>query len=404
MWVRTCGVSYPWLRASWVQFQRDWGAMACFVGFALGKCGYGGRVAVCAQLQPYSEPISRNKIRIAVPSKGSILDETMTLLKDVGADVVITNPRQYTAALKGFQDVEVWLQRPPDIARKVRDGTVELGITGFDLVSEYGGDDDEIVPVHADLNYGKCRLGVGIPMKWMEVNSVTDLVRKVCEDGRSPLRVATKFNCQTKRFFKQIGLTNYELVAMDGALEASTQMGTADCIVDLVSSGVTLRENLLKEVDGGTVLNSTMQLVGNRQALCDKSERGIRLRTLARELLERIEAHLVGSKQCNLIANVNGSSPGDVARRLGAGTDLRGMDGPTISTVIPPRGSESGMYAIGIILPQERLYSAVEQLRRIGGSGVCVLPVTYVFEKTSRRWTRLLDDLGVDDDTGDRLV
>lgn len=346
----------------------------------------------------YSDPISRDKIRVAVPSKGGILDDTKALLQEIGADVRLSNPRQYTAVLKGFPDVEVWLQRPVDIARKVGLGTVELGFTGYDLVAEYGGENGEIIPVHANLGYGDCRLGVGVPIKWNKVSSMEELAKLVSETN-SPLRVATKYSNQSKHFFKMAGIENYELVYMDGALEASTQMGTADCIVDLISSGVTLRENLLKEVSGGTILQSTMQLVANRKALAAQNPHGKRLRIFAKELLERIEAHIIGTKQCNLIANVEGSSPGDVARRLGAGTDLRGLDGPTISTVIPPRGSDSGMYAIGIIVPKERLYTAVEQLRRIGGSGVCVLPVTYVFEKTSRRWKTFIEDLGVQDDT-----
>lgn len=365
----------------------------------------GGRLARCDRRLvvvsdangSYSDPISREKIRIAVPSKGSVLEETKTLLKEIGADVQISNPRQYTAALKGFQDVEVWLQRPPDIARKVRDGIVEFGVTGYDLVAEYGGNDDRIIPVHGDLGYGQCRLGVGVPMSWQGVSSMEDLSKLVDSTGH-PIRVATKFKNQTKKFFQEAGLHNYEIVAMEGALEASTQMGTADCIVDLISSGVTLRENLLKEINAGTVLQSTMQLVGNREALSRRDERGAKLRAFAREILERIDAHIVGTRQCNLIANIQGSSPGDVARRLGAGTDLRGMDGPTISNVIPPRGAESGVYAIGIVLPKDRLYSAVEQLRSIGGSGVCVLPVTYIFEKKSVRWQNFLKDLGVEED------
>ncbi|KAJ8907082.1 hypothetical protein NDN08_003564 [Rhodosorus marinus] len=357
------------------------------------------RVRICLGPNGFGDAISREKIRIAVPSKGGILDDTKDLLRDIGAELRISNPRQYTAALKGFEDVEVWLQRPPDIARKVRDGTVELGFTGYDLVVEHGGESNEIVPVHEDLGYGQCRLAVGVPMNWGDITGMEDLSKHLKANSERPLRVASKYSAQTKKFFARSGIRNYQIVYMDGALEASTQMGTADCIVDLVSSGVTLRENLLKEIEGGTLLTSTMQLIGNRSALTRQDERGTRLRILARELMERIEAHNVGSDQCNLIANVRGSSPGDVARRLGAGTDLRGMDGPTISTVIPPRGSDLGMYAVGLIIPKERMYNAVEQLRRIGGSGVCVLPVTYVFEKSSDRWKSFISELGIRDDT-----
>jgi ATP phosphoribosyltransferase len=338
----------------------------------------------------------RRKIRVAIPSKGGMFEETRRLLGEIGANVVIQNPRQYVAALAGL-DAELWLQRPPDIVRKVRDGDVDLGFVGGDLVAEYGGADGEkIVTVHEDLCYGGCRLAVGVPMSWDGVGSVADLRAMAGRPGCQPLRVATKFHNCARAFMARHSIDNYRLVNMDGALEASTQMGTADCIVDLVSSGVTLRENLLKEIDAGTILDSTMQLVGNRAHLAERSEFGDALRLLTRELLERTEAHLLGRENFNVIANIRGSSMVDVSRKLGGQTELRGVDGPTISHVVPPADFESGMYAISIVLPKAKVYSAVRQLRTVGGSGVTVLPVTYIFEEENRRWQALLAEVGLE--------
>jgi ATP phosphoribosyltransferase len=333
----------------------------------------------------------QRKIRVAIPSKGRMFEETRDLLSEIGADVVIHNPRQYVAGLNGM-DAELWLQRPPDIVRKVREGDVDLGFVGGDLVAEYGGDSNEIVIVHDALGYGSCRLAVGIPMSWDGVQNMGDL--KTMASGRT-LRIATKFQKMCKSFMDRHGLDKYRIVNMDGALEAATQMGTADLIVDLVSSGVTLRENLLKEIADGTILDSTTQLVGNRAHLAEDTEFGERLRTLTRELLERTEAHLLGRSMYNVIANIRGSSMVDVGRKLGSQTDLRGVDGPTISPVVPPADFDSGMYAISIVLPKKKIYSAVQQLRKVGGSGVTVLPVTYVFEEDSMRWLSLVGELGV---------
>uniref|UniRef100_A0A7S1TD67 ATP phosphoribosyltransferase n=1 Tax=Compsopogon caeruleus TaxID=31354 RepID=A0A7S1TD67_9RHOD len=231
-------------------------------------------------------------------------------------------------------------------------------------------------------------------MSWNNVSSIQELAAEVAQMVDRPLRVATKFHTVATKFLGDYGISNYALVNMEGALEASTQMGTADCIIDLISSGTTLRENLLKEIEGGTILESTMQLIGNRSALRHDSSDGAFLRGVTQELLERIEAHTLGRDRYNLIANIRGTSPGEVARRLGVSTSLRGVDGPTISAVIPPRGENSGMYAIGIIVPKSDLYHAVQELRQIGGSGVCVLPVTFVFERSSLRWDRLMASLG----------
>eukprot|EP00177_Eucheuma_denticulatum_P001060 GFKZ01001934.1.p1 GENE.GFKZ01001934.1~~GFKZ01001934.1.p1 ORF type:complete len:398 (-),score=48.11 GFKZ01001934.1:76-1269(-) len=332
----------------------------------------------------------REVVRLAIPSKGDIFSETKQLFSDIGIDVVIQNPRQYVAALKGM-DVEVWLQRPGDIVRKVRDGDVDLGIVGRDLVAEYGGNNGRVVSVHDCLGYGDCRLSLAVPMAWSDVNDMDEFRQR----AMGGLRIATKYENEATRFLKDAGVENYRLVKMDGALEASTQMGTADCIVDLVSSGTTLRENLLKEIVGGTLLPSSMQLVGNRLHLARRDEFGKRLRSLTKELLERIEAHLLGKKNYNIIANIRGSSMVDVSRRLATQRNLRGVDGPTVSPVVPPADSDEGMYAISIVLPKEQLYSAIQQLRSVGGSGVTVLPVSFVFPQECEKWSKLLSEIGM---------
>ncbi len=321
---------------------------------------------------------------------------TRELLDDVGLSVVLQNPRQYEASVRGL-DLQVWLQRPVDIVRKVCSGDVDLGFVGTDLISEYATDADAIVTVHDDLEFGRCRLAVGVPTAWETVKSMDDLRARANTGGHDVLRVATKFHNETARFFRKHNIPDgsYRIVEMDGALEASTSMGTADCIVDLVSSGTTLRENLLKEISGGTVLQSSMQLVGNRNYLAEKSEFGSRLRQLTRELLERIDAYLIGRNNYNIIANIRGSSMVDVSRKLSSQTDLRGVDGPTVSPVVPPADSDEGMYAISIVLPKHKLYSAVQQLRKVGGSGVTVLPVQYVFPEECVRWQRLLMNLKI---------
>lgn len=337
-----------------------------------------------------------NLIRIAVPSKGDMHKLTRGLLDDVGLSVILQNPRQYEASVRGL-DLQVWLQRPVDIVRKVCSGDVDLGFVGADLVAEYATDPDAIVAIHDDLEFGRCRLAVGVPTAWENIGSMKDLRARVNKGGYGILRVATKFHNETARFFRKHDIREdaYRIVEMDGALEASTSMGTADCIVDLVSSGTTLRENLLKEISGGTVLQSSMQLVGNRKHLGEQSEFGSRLRLLTRELLERIDAYLIGRNNYNIIANIRGSSMVDVSRKLSSQTDLRGVDGPTVSPVVPPADSDEGMYAISIVLPKHKLYSAVQQLRNVGGSGVTVLPVQYVFPEECVRWQRLLMSLNI---------
>jgi len=111
-------------------------ACADKTGDILGTCA--GREGL--ELDVVRNEVTRKPdvVRIGIPSKGGMFDLTRDLLREIGCDLVIANPRQYIATLHGLPRVELWLQRPADIARKVADGTVDLGFTGFDLVAEYG--------------------------------------------------------------------------------------------------------------------------------------------------------------------------------------------------------------------------------------------------------------------------
>ncbi|EME30954.1 ATP phosphoribosyltransferase, chloroplastic [Galdieria sulphuraria] len=341
---------------------------------------------------------SRSKIRIAIPSKGDIGEDTKSLLKESGLEILLHNPRQYWATVRDFPEVEVWLQRPTDIVRRVQEGQVDIGFVGYDIVTEYQDSPDSTLLIHEGLGYGGCKLGVGIPMSWVHVTDMNELAR-FSEERNSPLLITTKYPKTVKKFLQEKGMKNYRLLHMDGALEAATQMGCSDLIIDLISSGTTLRENLLKEITEGTVLESDMIMIGSPLTMALNNTFGHKVRSFTRELLERIESHLAAKDHFSIIANIKGSSPGDVARKIGSQVDLKGMDGPTVSPVIPPRGFDSGMYAIGVVVKKNRLYKAIEQLRGIGGSGVCVLPVSYVFEKKSARWERIIKTLGLDGDS-----
>eukprot|EP00871_Galdieria_phlegrea_P005847 jgi/Galph1/74/GphlegSOOS_G4793.1 len=342
-----------------------------------------------------STPTFRSTIRIAIPSKGDIGNDTRNLLKDSGLEIHLHNPRQYWATVKDYPQVEVWLQRPADIVRRVQEGQVDVGFVGYDVLKEYEDSEDSTILLHEGLGYGACRLGVGVPMGWSDVNSMEELA-KFSAEKETPLLITTKYPKTVGKFLQAKGVTNYRLLHMDGALEAATQMGCSDLIIDLISSGVTLRENLLKEIEEGTVLESDTIMIASPVTLSLQEESGKRVRAFTRELLERVESHLNAKEHFSIIANIRGSSPGDVARKIGSQVDLRGMDGPTVSPVIPPRGFDTGMYAIGVVVRKNRLYRAIEQLRSIGGSGVCVLPVSYVFERNSARWERVVKKLGLE--------
>ncbi len=342
-------------------------------------------------------PLSTNNnnrhttIRLALPSKGRMEKETLTLLKECGLSVNKVNPRQYIAEIPEIPHLEIWFQRSADVARKVRDGDVDLGIIGFDTMSEYRGSSDDVVVIHNALGFGHCRLSIAVPESWNDINSVADLaaLATTCSQER-PLRVVSKYKRQTALFLEKHNIKPNRILYADGALEAAPQMGSADFIVDLVSSGVTLRENRLKEIEGGQLLESQAVFIGNRAALTHRPE----VLAVAREILERFEAHLRATEHHTIIANIRANSPEEVAQKIFDQPGMEGLQGPTISPVYLKEAS-ANWFAITIVVRKDRLHQAIKQLRTIGGSGVLVLPVTYIFEEEPAQWPKLLATLDV---------
>jgi len=343
---------------------------------------------------PATSHASRDKIRLALPSKGRMEIETLEFLDECGLHVTKLNPRQYVAAMPAIPELEVWFQRSADIVRKVRYGDADLGITGFDSVAEYGGDGPEIIVLHDALGFGGCHLVLAVPEEWEDVVSVDDLAslaRQRASEHR-PLRIGTKYEELVVQFLAEHGIAAYQLIRAEGALEAGPHMGYVELIADLSASGTTLRENRLKQIEGGTLLTSQACLIGNRFSLKSRPE----VLAIAKRLLEFVEAHLRATGYHAIIANVQGESAEAVARRILSQPDLAGLQGPTISPVYLRDPNARDWYAISIIVRKQRLVQAVEQLRSIGGSGVVVTPATYIFEDEPQTYRKLQAKLARD--------
>ncbi|NOY99828.1 MAG: ATP phosphoribosyltransferase, partial [Chloroflexi bacterium] len=187
----------------------------------------------------------RSEIRLALPSKGRLAEDTLDLLASAGLRVHKPNPRQFKAAIPGLPGVTVLFQRAGDIVVSVRDGSVDFGITGWDMVAERSNGNGDVLPLHRALGFGFCTLNVIVPEHWDAVRRMSDLAAWQAEAGR-PLRVATKFPNQTRTFFDQHGLEDVRLISAEGTLEIAPTIGYTDIIVDLVSTGTTLRDNRLR--------------------------------------------------------------------------------------------------------------------------------------------------------------
>ena len=142
-------------------------------------------------------------------------------------------------------------------------------------------------------------------------------------------------------------------------------------------------------LDDGVILKSQACLIANRNALNTRPE----MLSVARELLEFIEAHLRAEKYFMVTANMRGESPEAISQKMFTQPDLVGLQGPTIAPVVPHTEKGISWHAVNIIVRKDRLSAAVAQLRAIGGSGVIVTPVTYIFEEEPERYKAMLEAL-----------
>eukprot|EP00958_Prasinococcus_capsulatus_P018545 scaffold2175_cov381-Prasinococcus_capsulatus_cf.AAC.20 len=153
-------------------------------------------------------------------------------------------------------------------------------------------------------------------------------------------------------------------------------------------------------IEGGRITDSEGVLVANREALLNRPG----LLDVVKEMLERLEAHLSAKDEYEVTANIKADSSATVARSL-KDAGLFGLDGPTISLVYTESILESGksfeeyegekMFAVDLIVPKKQLYDSVKGLRALGGSGVLVKPLTYIFDEEPERWPKLLEELGI---------
>lgn len=334
-------------------------------------------------------------LRLALPSKGWE-DDTLRFLSQCGLRVDRSNPRQYRARMRGLPSgyAEVVFQRATDIFDEVNAGSVDLGITGYDIVAEHRSEEDDVLVVHNELGFRRCALVLAVPEGWVDVTSVSDLAEVAVElrgAGRE-LRVATKYANLARQFLFDRGITYFTLVEVSGAIEAAPALETADIICDLTSSGVTLRENRLKPISGGVVVESQACLIGNRRELLADPQR----LEATRELLELMDAYLRSRQQISITANIQGASAEAVASRvLGAG-GVAGLRGPTIARVFPKEPSEGEWFALTVVIGEDALLPTVEALRRAGASDVSAVQVRYVFEHRSWTFEALKRQLGVE--------
>lgn len=280
---------------------------------------------------------------MALPSKGRLAEPALALVRDAGLELEVGERRLFTPC-RNFP-LDVLFVRANDIPEHVRDGIVDLGITGTDLIEESG------LPLKRGpkLGFGACRLQVAVPAQGA-VARLEDL---------AGARVATSHPRLTLAHFERRGVA-VRLVAVAGSVEVTPLLGVADAIGDLVSSGSTLAANGLRPVE--TILDSEAELV--------LAPNG---RAATSELVETVQLMLASVTDGRRKRYVMMNAP---TESLAAIRDLLpGLASPTVMPLAQPE-----MVAIHVAVDVNQVWAVLARLREVGATSILVLPVEQLLQ------------------------
>jgi len=228
------------------------------------------------------------KLLLGVPSKGRLMEETAKVFAQAGVQISKTgSERGYRGELIGVEDVEVSFISAAEIANALKNGRIHLGVTGEDLVREEIINVDETVVFLEKLGFGYADVVVAVPDCWVDVRRMRDLAAAAQiyrHYNRRPMRIATKYMNLVRSHFTRHGISDYRIVESLGATEGTPATGKADLIVDITSTGATLKANGLRILDGddGIILKSEANLMASKTVNWTPATRAIENEILSR--------------------------------------------------------------------------------------------------------------------------
>lgn len=365
--------------------------------------------------------MSKSYLTIALPNKGRLYSDTISFLEKCGLFVRRDNERQYQSKMRGIADgVEVVFQRARDIPKVVGEGRIDLGITGYDIFCEMGGEQsgncfsifpdskDELIP---RLPFGSCSLVLAVPDHWVDIVSMSDLAELAITRKKENqiLKVATEFPYLTQNHLYKWAVSYFETIEVYGAAESAPKMGSADLVADLKASGVTLTENRLKEIAGGEILKSSACFIASKAFTHEMKKKDSPKIKLTQQIIDRIDAHLNAKKYWLITANIGiiPNSDGDHEQQLKKAltADLEkeqlkflGQRGPTIASVLDLKEHNSSFdlphfFSISIQVKSDELETAITILRNKTGRDILISPLAFVYDNEPKAYNTLVNKL-----------
>ena len=202
----------------------------------------------------------KDLITIGLPSKGRLKEKAVSFFEDSGLKILQSDKeRNYFANIENKPNIKIIYLHAKEIIQRLGDGTLDVGISGLDLLNESEKSLQDKIGIKQKLNFGGANLVVAVPDDWIDVQTIADL-EEVAFDIRSKrntrLRVATKYPHLTNNFLISKGVTQYKLISSLGATETYPFIGSSEIITDITSTGKTLQDNNLRVLKDGLILQS----------------------------------------------------------------------------------------------------------------------------------------------------
>ncbi|MFD1061783.1 ATP phosphoribosyltransferase [Winogradskyella litorisediminis] len=279
-----------------------------------------------------------NKLKIAVQKSGRLNEDSMNILKAIG--ISIDNGKdQLKASARNFP-LEVFYLRNGDIPQYLRDGVVDCAIIGENVLIEKGND----LPIVERLGFSKCRVSIAVP-KSSTAKSLKDLEGK---------RIATSYPNTVNQFLDKAGI-KANLHIINGSVEIAPNIGLADAVCDIVSSGSTLFKNGLKEIEklltSEAVLATSPKISTENQAIIDKIQ-------------FRLQSVLKGRQNKYVLLN----APNDKLDKIV--NILPGMNSPTILPL-----AKDGWSSLHSVINKNDFWDVIDELKANGAEGILVCPI-----------------------------
>ena len=212
----------------------------------------------------------KDLITIGLPSKGRLKDKAISFFDNSGLKIIQSEKeRNYFGTIENKSNIKIIFLHAKEIIQRLGDGTLDMGISGLDLLYESEKNLQDKIGIKKKLNFGSADLVVAVPEDWIDVQNIADL-EEVAFDIRSKrntrLRIATKYPNLTNDFLISKGVTQYKLVFSLGATETYPFIGSSEVITDITSTGKTLNDNNLRVLKDGIILKSQACLLVSKKS------------------------------------------------------------------------------------------------------------------------------------------